>query len=320
MSTLGVFIELKNETIKKTNYELLTLARQSGRDVLPIIFGDSLDAVSDDLKTFGVNKVVQVSGCNGKGYDAESYALTLQKIVQDQSLTDLLFTYSVKGKDLSARVAALLEAPLAVDCVAVDFENATATRPVYAGRLTAKVKLSGKCNIYSLRPNVVAPEKPDAETAPEIVAAQCVSATLLSEIKEVIAGVSERIDLTEAKFIVSGGRGMKSKENFKVIEELADFLGAAVGASRAAVDAGYASQDMQVGQTGKTVNPVLYIACGISGAIQHLAGMKTSKVIVAINTDPEAPIFKKADYGIVADLFDAVPLLKQELEKIIPKE
>ena len=315
MRSIGVFIEIKDGKIKKTNYELLTLARKSGSKVIPILFSNG-DNYTNELKPYGIKNAIVVK-TNNNGYDPESYALTISNILKEQTLTDFLCTHSIKGKDLAARVAAIVESPLAVDCVSIDFEKGVATRPVYAGRLMAEVKLTGTYNCYTLRPNVVSAETDDSSNEPEVTTANYVNATLLAEIKEVIAGVSKRIDLTEAQFIVSGGRGMKSKENFHVIEELADVLGAAVGASRAAVDAGYASQDMQVGQTGKTVNPVLYIACGISGAIQHLAGMKTSKIIVAINSDPEAPIFKKADYGIVADLFEAVPLLQKELVAIL---
>ena len=314
MRSIGVFIETKDGKIKKTGYELLTLARNSGSNLMPIIFTEGTD-FSGELNNFGKCKIALVS--NDKGYDPESYALTTAGIMKELSLTDLLCIHSIKGKDLAARVAAILESPLAVDCVNINFENSVAQRPVYAGRLTAEVKLTGTYNCYTLRPNVVTAEQTEPEANPDIESVNYINAPLITTIKEVVAGVSKRIDLTEAKFIVSGGRGMKCKENFKVIESLADVLGAAVGASRAAVDAGYASQDMQVGQTGKTVNPVLYIACGISGAIQHLAGMKTSKIIVAINTDPEAPIFKKADYGIVADLFEAVPILQQELVTIL---
>lgn len=315
MRSLGLFIELKDGKIKKTNHEILTLARKSGLQAVPILFTPDLAPLADEINAFGVDKVVHVP--TDQGFEPESYALTITKVIEDQGLNDFLCANSIKGKDLAARVAAILEAPLAVDCTDIDFNEAVATRPVYAGRLIAKVKLTGTNNLYTLRPNVVDIESNESAQEPETVTANYVSSSLLATIKEVVAGISKRIDLTEAQFIVSGGRGMKSKENFKVIEELADYLGAAVGASRAAVDAGYATQDMQVGQTGKTVNPILYIACGISGAIQHFAGMKTSKIIVAINTDPEAPIFKKADYGIVADLFDAVPLLKQELEKLL---
>jgi electron transfer flavoprotein alpha subunit len=188
---------------------------------------------------------------------------------------------------------------------------------VYAGKLISTFKLSGEFRIITIRPNVFPVKEKGSDSQPEVIEAGIVKIEEKSKIIDVIKSETKKIDLTEAEIIISGGRGMKAKENFKILQEVAEVLNAGVGASRAAVDSDYATPDMQVGQTGKVVNPKLYIACGISGAIQHFVGMKTSKFIVAINKDPEAPIFKKADYGIVADLFKAVPLLKEELEKIL---
>ncbi|KKM71420.1 hypothetical protein LCGC14_1430800 [marine sediment metagenome] len=317
MSSLGVYIELKADKVKKTSLELLTLARQSGRAVTAVIFADDPDAYVDELAAYGVGQVIHVSGLNGQPPGPETLAGNLAEIIREQGIRDLICTHSAQGKDLLPRVAARLEAPLATDCVGVDFDTGIATRPMYAGKVIAKIRLTGDHRLFTLRPNTITPEPAPASTAPEITAVAVIPETPLSEIKEIVKSVAGRVDLTEAQIIISGGRGMKSKENFALLEEVADCLGAAVGASRAAVDAGYASQDMQVGQTGKTVNPVLYIACGISGAIQHFAGMKTSKVIIAVNKDPEAPIFKKADFGIVGDLFDVLPVLADELRKAI---
>jgi electron transfer flavoprotein alpha subunit len=203
--------------------------------------------------------------------------------------------------------------------VALDGDKVVARRPMYAGKCIAEVVSQTPVTFVTIRPNVIPAEvlNAAAEASMENFQPNIDSAALKSKIVEVRKGKSEKPDLTEASLIISGGRAMGNSDNFKILHDLADVVGATVGASRAAVDSGYAPHDMQVGQTGKTVNPNLYIAFGISGSIQHLAGMRTSKIIVAVNTDPDAPIFQKADYGIVADLFQAVPLFKEELKKIV---
>ncbi len=319
MSSLGVYIELKDGKVKKTALELLTLAHQAGREAVVVLFANDPGACTDDLAVYGAAKIVHVTGLNGQQPSPETLADSLAKVITDERLGDFIAAHSAAGKDLLPRVAARLEAPLASDCTGVDFDTATATRPMYAGKVIAQVKLTGPNRLYTLRPNTITPEPAAQASSPQVQAVAAEVGADLSAVKEVVKGVAGRIDLTEAEIIISGGRGMKSKENFALLEQAADVLGAAVGASRAAVDAEYATQDMQVGQTGKTVNPVLYIACGISGAIQHFAGMKTAKVIVAINKDPEAPIFAKADFGIVGDLFEVLPVLTEELRKVVDK-
>jgi electron transfer flavoprotein alpha subunit len=194
------------------------------------------------------------------------------------------------------------------------------TRPLFAGKCFAKVELTGpKPHFVTVRPNALGMNANPTAGAAAVADANVDVAAIRAMIKEIVKGTSEKLDLTEANIIVSGGRAMKEPANFKILDELANVIGATVGASRAAVDSGFAPHAMQVGQTGKTVAPSLYIACGISGAIQHLAGMRTSKVIVAINTDPDAPIFTKADYGIVGDLFTIVPVLTQEFKNLLGK-
>ena len=220
-------------------------------------------------------------------------------------------------------MAARLNTGLASDCVDVKMEGGKllATRPIYAGKCVVDASVPDAFpQMASVRPNVLAVGDADASKQAEVIKkdVNVTDADLKAVLKEIVKGASETVDLTEATVIVAGGRAMKEKDNFKLLWDMAEVLGpgTTVGASRAAVDSGYAEHSMQVGQTGKVVNPNLYIACGISGAIQHLAGMRTSKVIVAINKDPEAPIFQKADYGIVGDLFKVVPLLTEEIKKI----
>jgi electron transfer flavoprotein alpha subunit len=313
MANIGVFIELKDDLFKKSNKEALSLARKSGMDVHAVIFSNNPAQYSEHLK--GVKKVIQISG--DLAYQPDIYADTIAKIISEFNLHDFIGVNSARGKDLFPRITAKIgNAGLVSDCVEMDLASHSVTKPVYAGKLLSKYVNDNEYRLFTIRPNVF-PAEDSAGTDPEIAAFEPVKNEIRSNIIEIIKSSSKKVDLLEADIIVSGGRGIKSKENFVILEELAEVLGAGIGASRAAVDSEYATSDMQVGQTGKVVNPKLYIACGISGAIQHFVGMKTSKIIVAINKDSEAPIFKKADYGIVADLFKAVPLLKDELKKVL---
>lgn len=315
MANIGVYIELKDEQFKKSNKEALSLAKKSNKDVHAIIFTNNLDPYKTELK--GIKQVIQVKDDN-LSYQPDLYADTLAKIITDFKLNDFLGACSAQGKDLLPRVAAKIEnASLINDCIEIDFDNNKVTKPLYAGKLLSQYRIEDEFRMVTIRPNVFPVGESTSDAEPEITTFEPVKNSIKTQIVDVIKSAQKRIDLQEAEIIVAGGRGMKTKENFSIIEELAGILNAGVGASRAAVDSEYATQDMQVGQTGKVVNPKLYIACGISGAIQHFAGMKTSKVIVAINKDSEAPIFKKADYGIVGDLFKVVPLLKDELKKVL---
>ncbi|MCP5050011.1 MAG: electron transfer flavoprotein subunit alpha/FixB family protein [bacterium] len=312
MSNIGVYIELKEGQYKKFNNESLGFAKNSGKDVYAVLFSDNPEQYADQLK--GIKTVINVKGA--KTYDPAIYADTMATIITDYNLTDFVGVCSARGKDLFPRTAAKIEsASLLNDCVAIDLETSHFTKPVYAGKLVSTFVMEDEYRMFTLRPNIFSGPSGSDGADPEIVNVEPVKKESGSKIVDLIKSESKRIDLTEAEIIVSGGRSLKSKENFEILEKLSSALGAGLGASRAAVDAGYASHDMQVGQTGKVVNPKLYIACGISGAIQHFVGMKTSKVIVAINKDPEAPIFKKADYGIVGDLFEIVPLLTEELSR-----
>ncbi len=315
MANIGVYIELKGDKFKKSNKEALSLAKKSGKDVYAVIFSNNPGQYSEEFK--GVTKIIQVKDDN-LTFQPDLYADTLAKIVTEFNLNDFIGAHTPQGKELLPRVAAKIKnASLVTDCIEIDLENGSVTKPVYAGKLLSTYVVEDDFRMFTIRPNVFLVEEGGSDAEGEIVTFEPVKNEAKTKIVEVIKSASKKIDLQEAEIIVSGGRGMKAKENFVILEELAEVLNAGVGASRAAVDSEYATPDMQVGQTGKVVNPNLYIAFGISGAIQHFVGMKTSKVIVAINKDPEAPLFKKADYGIVGDLFKVVPLLKEELKKVL---
>jgi electron transfer flavoprotein alpha subunit len=314
MANIGLYIELKDGVFKKSNRELLSLARKSGHSVHAVIFCGDLQPYLPELQ--GIKTVIQVQGAD-LTYQPDRYAQTLANIISEYKLESFCGIFSAQGKDLFPRLAAKAKASLVNDCLAVDLAARRAVKPVYSGKLLAEYHVDDEKALFTIRPNVIAVEESPSAAKPEIKSFALNTGPVKTNIVQVVKSSAKKIDLTEAETIVSGGRAMKNRENFALLEDLASCLKAGVGASRAAVDAEYASADMQVGQTGKVVNPKLYIACGISGAIQHLVGMKTSKIIVAVNKDPEAPIFKKADYGIVGDLFTIVPLLKEELKKVL---
>ena len=318
MAKVLVFTELNKGNVKPVTLEIL--GKLTGQQAEVAVFGDLADDQVKVLAEYGASKVHRLKGDNLDQYTPEGHANALHGFIQSGDFDYVFAGATPTGKDLLPRLATKFDAGMASDVTNFIFEgeNFGATRPLFAGKCLAKVEISGpKPHFVTVRPNALGmPESPTAgagEAADSSVDAGSIRAT----VREIISAASEKVDLTEANIIVSGGRAMKNSDNFKILDELAEVIGATVGASRAAVDSGYASPDMQVGQTGKTVSPSLYIACGISGAIQHLAGMRTSKVIVAINTDPDAPIFTKADYGIVGDLFQIVPLLKEEFAKIV---
>ncbi|HDP96050.1 MAG TPA: electron transfer flavoprotein subunit alpha/FixB family protein [Candidatus Aminicenantes bacterium] len=314
MSITLVFVESQNGKIKKASREALALALSGPDKVAAVTFAN--DGADLAAALSGVSTLFHVTGA-GDLYQPDIHAATLESIIKDKGIATVIAAHSARSRDLFPRVAARVKAAMVSDCVAVNLEERCAVKPVYSGKLLARIRVNAGVNLFTLRPNVFPAELPAGNDTPEVVAVSAADVTPRCRVVEVAAGAAGRIDLTEAAVIVSGGRAMKNKDNFALLQELADVLNAGLGASRAAVDAEFAEYNMQVGQTGKVVNPKLYVACGISGAIQHFVGMKTSKVIVAINKDPEAPIFKKADYGIVGDLFEIVPLLKNELEKAL---
>ena len=321
----GVFViaEQRDGTLRKVSFELASAARkladQTGDEVSAILLGSGIESLAAELGKFGVDKVFVGDNVALEPYVTEAHAQVVAKILKDNDASIALFGASVQGKDLSARVAAKLAGGLATDCtdVKIDGGKLVAIRPMYAGKCFGEVVFNTTPAMASLRPNVFAAVE-NAKAAAVTKVDVAVDAPK-SKILEVQKDTSGKVDLTEANIIVSGGRGMKGPDEYKILEELADVLKGTVGASRAAVDAGWRPQKDQVGQTGKVVSPNLYIACGISGAVQHLAGMSSSRYIVAINKDKDAPIFQVADYGIVGDLFEVVPELTVRLKENLGK-
>jgi len=319
---IWVFAEQREEQIKKVTLELLSegrkLADQLGEELGAVLVGKDVAGLADALGEYGADKVYVVENDALENYTTDGYTNAVADLIKQYEPNAFLLGCTVTGRDLAAQVAQRLQTGLMTDCTGMEIADGQLvfTRPIYAGKAIVKAACpEARPVMATIRPNTFAAEA-NAKT-PEVVKVDANAGDIRQVIKDIVRQVSERPELTEADIIVSGGRGMKGSENFKILEELADVLGAAVGASRAAVDAGWVPHSFQVGQTGKTVSPVLYIACGISGAIQHLAGMSSAKCIVAINKDEEANIFKVADYGIVGDLFEVVPILKEELKKII---
>jgi electron transfer flavoprotein alpha subunit len=314
-----VLAEQSSGTVKSASLQAMTagrtLAAALGGAAFAVVAGPGADAAAAALARHGASRVHTL---DVDPADATAWAAAIAGVAADARPAAVLLAHSVRGKDIGPRVAALLDAPMASDCTefSVDGGVIVARRPVYAGKALVNVSGKGELIVASLRPNAVMAAEDSAEGAIESAAVTAPDKGLGAVLKEVMAAASEKIDLSEAGIIVSGGRGLKGPEHFAMIEALAQELGAAVGASRAVVDAGWRPHADQVGQTGKTVAPQLYIAVAISGAIQHLAGMRTSKYIVAINKDPEAPIFKVADYGIVGDAFEVVPRLTEAVRTL----
>ena len=319
MADILVFCESAGGKSKTSARELLGKAKElaDGGDVVAVVLGSAVSG--EGLGAWGADKVVTVTHDALEHYVPGAYASALAQVVEDASPDVVLGSASSLGKDLLPRAAALVEAGLGADVVDLreGDDGIEGVRPLYAGKCLAVVNVTSEPKFFSVRPNSFNIEDAEAGDGEVEEFDADLDDDFGYEVIESTKTGGDRPDLTEADKIVSGGRSLKSAENFGIFDEISELLGAAVGASRAAVDAGYCPHSMQVGQTGKTVNPSLYIACGISGAIQHLAGMRTSRVIVAINKDADAPIFQHSTYGIVADLFEAVPMLTEELKGLL---
>jgi len=316
------FAEQRENKFKKAAYEAVQasvkLAAQLGAEHVTVAIGDAIEAALPELGQYGAAKIIAVQESRLHYYSTTAYAKIVAEIAVKEAASVIVFPASQMGKDLAPRVAAKLDAGIASDAIALKVEGGDiiATRPVYAGKAMIDVKVTSAIKIFTLRPNVfTATPAGGGNVTVEKFAAALSDADFTAKVTG--TKINEgRPDVTEASIIVSGGRGLKAPEHFQLVEKLADAFGGAVGASRAVVDAGWRPHDEQVGQTGKTVSPTLYVACGISGAVQHLAGMSSSKYIVAINKDKDAPIFQVADYGIVGDVFEVLPPLIEEVKKV----
>lgn len=318
MSNVFVVGEIKDGELKKISRELTSAARKIadtlGGQVEVLLIGAGAEKFAGDLGAVGADKVLTA---NVGDFNAEAYANVISETVKAKKPSVVLMPHTGYGKDYSPRVAVKIGAGIVADVVglSVDGGKVVAKKPIYSGKAYANIKVTTDIQAFTVRPNSQELGSKAGAGAVEAVSAGA------GDVKVKITGTElsggSKIQLTEASIIVSGGRGMKGPENFPMLQSLADLLGAALGASRAAVDSGWISHSHQVGQTGKTVSPNCYIACGISGSIQHMAGMGSSKYIVAVNKDPEAPIFKVATYGVVADLFEVVPALTAEFKKVL---
>jgi len=318
-----VFCEQRDGQLKKVAFESLLvgfgLAKARSTQMAAVICGSGITGLSEQVTKFGVDQVLIADAPALGRYTPEGYAGVLAELAKKHDARVVVMSSTAMGRDLASSLAARLECALLQDCLEVSTDesgNCIALRPVYAGKALERVRVKADSQVViSVRPRAVA-QQAETGSSGKVVSADVAAPQLRSEVAEIVKVVRETVELTEAEVIVSGGRGMKGPENFGILEELARVVGAAVGASRAAVDAGWRDHQDQVGQTGKVVAPTVYIACGISGAIQHLVGMSNSKCIVAINKDPEANIFKVADYGVVGDLFKVVPLLTEEFKRL----
>lgn len=321
---IWIYVEARDGKIKKVTYELLSAARkaadQLGEELCALLPGKGVAGLAPALGEYGADKVYVAESDALENYTTDAYTNIVAGLVKEYAPSALLVGDTILGRDLAAQVAQRLETGLLTDCINMELESGQLifTRPIYAGKAFTKVSCPETRPVMAtFRPNVLPIDPPTAGKTAEVIAVKADTGDIRQIIKDIVRQVSTRPELTEADIVVSGGRGMKGPENYVLLEALADVLGGAVGASRASVDAGWVPLSIQVGQTGKTVSPVIYIACGISGAIQHLAGMSSSKCIIAINKDPEANIFKIADYGIVGDLFQVVPILTEEFKKLL---
>lgn len=317
MDKIAFYIELNSGQIKPPNLGMISAASNTPEiELYAIVLGGEPDDHLKILQEYGVQKIILVpSGKIEKPGHPEYYAALVMEIMNNFGIHTLLGLTTPHGKELLPRIAASLNAPLVMDALDLRLSERIATKSHFSGKTIAEIKLEGHHFIYGLRPNALPPKS--SPTVSEVISYGPVEGQYKTrlEIEKTTQNSPKGVDLAEAEIIIAGGRGVGSAENFAKLYELAEVLGAAVGASRAAVEAGFAPAEAQIGQTGKTVSPKLYIACGISGAIQHFAGMNTSKTIVAINKDSDAPIFKKCDYGLEGDLNEIVPMLTEKFRK-----
>lgn len=311
--------ETRDGELRNVSLEAIAAAKliADGGEVVAALLGETIGNETKTLIHYGADRVVKVEHPDLKSYTTDAYQQALLQVIDVEKPDGLLAGHTAQGKDLFPRIAMKLDAGLVSDAVNVELDEGEAifTVPIYAGKAFEKKKVNGLL-LATIRPNNITPLEKDETRLGDVAEIKVDIKDLRTIVKDVVKKSTGGIDLSEAKIVVAGGRGMKSAEGFNLLYELADLLGAAVGASRGACDAKYCDYALQIGQTGKVVTPDLYFAIGISGAIQHLAGMSNSKVIVAINKDPEAPIFEVADYGIIGDLFEVLPLIIEEMKSV----
>jgi electron transfer flavoprotein alpha subunit len=319
MKKVGILIELKDNEIKKTNYGVITLVREPGCELYALVLNGNAAAYKEQLQQFGIGKIIDITSEAGPiQWNPVKWAKAIIAAMEHFGITSLCGLTSAQGKDLLPRIAAYLDAPLVMDCTDLNLNERTVKKSQFSGKTIASIKVGGQHYIYGIRPNAIEAKPATAEA--EVMPFQTNVESEGLAVKEIKQQTFKGIDLTEADIIISGGRGMEKPDNFNILFECAELIGAAVGASRAAVDAGWVPHSMQVGQTGKTVNPKVYIACGISGSVQHFAGMKTAGMIIAVNKDLQAAIVQKCDYFVVADLFEIIPVLTRKLLEIAEKK
>ncbi|MGR6115885.1 electron transfer flavoprotein subunit alpha/FixB family protein [Aeribacillus composti] len=310
--------EIRDQFLRNVSFEALAAGKiiSEGGEVVAGLIGENVRTLANDMIYYGADRVVIVEDEKLKYYSPDGYSQAVMAIIDSEKPDAIIFGHTALGKDLSPKIAAKLNAGLISDATAVEIVggNVVFTRPIYSGKAFEKKIITDGIIFATVRPNNIPPLEKNESRSGEVASISVEIKDLRTIVREVVQNAAEGVDLSEAKVIVAGGRGVKSAEGFEPLKELASVLGGAVGASRGACDANYCDYSLQIGQTGKVVTPDLYIACGISGAIQHLAGMSNSKVIVAINKDPEANIFNVADYGIVGDLFEVVPMLTEEFK------
>ncbi|MGP4061032.1 electron transfer flavoprotein subunit alpha/FixB family protein [Halobacillus sp. H74] len=312
--------EIKSGNLKAVSFEAIAAAKEiaGNGEVAAVLIGKEVQGYSQEMIAFGADRVIEVEHENLRNATSDGYAQALFKVIDEEQPDGLVFAHTDIGKDLAPRVASRMEAGLVSDVTDISRkkEGIVFTRPLFSGKAFEKKVVTEGLMLATIRPNNIPPLERNSSRGGAVESVDIEVENLRTMIQEVIHNKSEGIDLSEAKIIVAGGRGVKNAEGFVLLEDLAEVLGGRVGASRGACDAGFCDYSLQIGQTGKVVTPDIYIACGISGAIQHLAGMSNSKIIIAINKDPEANIFNIADYGIVGDLFEIVPALVEEVKQM----
>lgn len=312
--------ESREGALRNVSFEAIAAAKQisGGGEVVGVLLGDSVQSLGEEMIHYGADRIVTVEHANLKQYTSDGFSQGFMAVYEQESPDAIVFGHTALGKDLSPKIASKLSSGLISDVTEIEGEDDEAVfiRPIYSGKAFEKVKNKEGLLFITIRPNNIASLEHDASRSGDVSTVEVDVKDLRSIISEVVRKATEGVDMSEAKVVVAGGRGVRSAEGFEPLQELANLLGGAIGASRGACDADYCDYSLQIGQTGKVITPDLYIGVGISGAIQHMAGMSNSKIIVAINKDPEAEIFKVADYGIVGDLFEVIPLMIEEVKKL----